>query len=191
MLGRDPFFSVIVPLYNKRPYIRRAVESVLGQEFQDFELIVIDDGSTDSGADELSDITDSRYRSIRQANQGVGAARNSGLSAARGHWVAFLDADDMWLPIHLEELRRIIMRYPDAGLVSNRIVEVAPDTFEKGELSDKPSTIRTINYFREASRQLIIVHSSSCAMRRAAVEAIGNFISARRGKIWNTGSEQP
>src|SRR5687767_11003972 len=92
----NPWFSVVVPLYNKRSFIRRAVVSVLSQSFTDFELIVVDDGSTDGSFEEIRDIADPRLRLIHQRNQGEGLARNTGMAAARGVWIAFLDADDMW-----------------------------------------------------------------------------------------------
>ena len=90
--------SVIIPLYNKAPYVQRALNSVLAQSLRDFELIVVDDGSTDAGAEIVTRCRDPRVRLIRQANAGPGAARNRGLRVATGEFVAFLDADDEWLP---------------------------------------------------------------------------------------------
>ncbi|MGB9716145.1 MAG: glycosyltransferase family 2 protein [Thermodesulfovibrionales bacterium] len=98
-----PLVSIIMPLYNKRPYVRRALESVQQQTFTNWELIVVDDGSTDGGADIVKGINDNRIQVIHQENKGPGAARNAGLAIARGKYVAFLDADDEYLPLFLEK----------------------------------------------------------------------------------------
>ncbi len=95
--------SIIIPLYNKAPYVRRALDSIAAQTFADFEAIVVDDGSTDEGAAIVAGYSDARFRMIRQANAGPGAARNAGLAQARGEFIAFLDADDEWLPNYLQE----------------------------------------------------------------------------------------
>lgn len=93
--------SVIVPLYNKRAYVRRALDSIAAQTFDDFELLVVDDGSTDGSEEIVEAYDDPRLRLIRQPNAGPGAARNRGLREARGELLAFLDADDEWLPGYL------------------------------------------------------------------------------------------
>lgn len=111
-----PAVSVVIPLYNKGPYIARALNSVLAQTFQDFEVIVVDDGSTDDGAEVVRGFDDPRIRLIQQENRGVSAARNRGIEAAQAELVAFLDADDEWLPEHLETLMRLREKYPEAGL---------------------------------------------------------------------------
>ncbi len=100
--------SIIIPLYNKAPYVRRALDSIAAQTFADFEAIVVDDGSTDDGAAMVADYPDARFRMIRQANAGPGAARNAGLAQARGEFIAFLDADDEWLPNYLHESVRLL-----------------------------------------------------------------------------------
>ena len=103
-----PFFSVVVPVYKARQWVGRAIESVLAQTFEDFELIVIDDGSPDDSAEVIAQYTDPRVKLIRQENRGEGGARNRGIEASTGKWIAFLDADDQWLPGILEDHYRVI-----------------------------------------------------------------------------------
>src|SRR5690242_1528127 len=100
-------FSVVIPLWNKRPWIAATLASALAQSWRDFEMIVVDDGSTDGSMEEVARFDDPRIRRLSQARQGPGAARNTAIRAARHDWFAFLDADDLWLPDHLEELNRI------------------------------------------------------------------------------------
>lgn len=112
-------FSVIIPLYNKAPYVRKALESVLSQTFRDFELIVVDDGSTDESmaiAQSVLDGCDLPHRLIHQDNAGVSTARNNGVAAAQGDFVSFLDADDWWAPTFLEKMDELIQVYPGAGI---------------------------------------------------------------------------
>ena len=94
--------SVVVPLYNKAIYVMRALASIAGQGLGDFEAIIVDDGSTDGGGELAAGFADRRFRVVRQANAGPGAARNRGIEEAQGELVAFLDADDAWLPEYLE-----------------------------------------------------------------------------------------
>ena len=128
-------FSVIIPLYNKAPYIRKALESVLAQTYADYELIIIDDGSTDGSAEIaeaiLQDptsrlIASSPHRLIRQANSGVSVARNNGVAQASGDYIAFLDADDWWEPTYLERMVQLIKDYPEAGLYACNYVYYKP-----------------------------------------------------------------
>lgn len=138
-------FSVIIPLYNKAPYVRKALESVFAQTYTDFELIIVDDGSSDDSlAIAKQFITDrfavDRYtvdrhdgcRSampveiLEQANQGVSAARNNGFSVSSGDYIAFLDADDWWEPTFLEKMAQLIEDYPEAGLYASNYVYYKP-----------------------------------------------------------------
>lgn len=111
-------FSVIIPLYNKAPYVAKAVNSVLAQTYAHFELIIVDDGSLDDSAEIASRVVGDRAncRILKQANAGVSTARNNGVAAAQGDYLCFLDADDWWEPTFLEEMSRLIDEFPDAGI---------------------------------------------------------------------------
>lgn len=96
-----PYFSIVIPAYNCAAYLAKTLKSVLDQNFSDFEVIVIDDGSTDNTIDVVLSIKDERVKLISQANSGVSAARNAGIEASRGAYVALLDGDDIWMKDHL------------------------------------------------------------------------------------------
>lgn len=110
--------SIVIPLFNKASYIQRALDSVLRQTWKDFELIVVDDGSTDDGAECIARCADPRVRLIRQKNAGPGAARNRGLGEARYELVAFLDADDEWLPEYLARAVTYLAAHPGVASLS-------------------------------------------------------------------------
>ena len=98
------FFSVVIPLYNKANYIENTLKSVLDQTFTDYEIIVINDGSTDESEAVVRQFNDKRIQIFHQKNQGVSVTRNLGIEKSTGKLIAFLDADDYWLPNHLQEL---------------------------------------------------------------------------------------
>lgn len=110
--------SVIIPLYNKEKHIIRAIRSVLGQSFSNFELIIVNDGSTDNSLDTISQIVDDRITIISQRNKGVSSARNTGIKNAKYEYVAFLDADDEWKKNYLKTIVRLIKKYPEAKVFS-------------------------------------------------------------------------
>lgn len=112
------FFSVVIPLYNKSPYVAKAIQSVLGQTFSDYELIVVDDGSDDDSAVIAQKTIEGHQhcRLIKQKNAGVSVARNNGVAASTGDYLCFLDADDWWDPRFLEEMAKLIGEYSDAGI---------------------------------------------------------------------------
>ena len=112
-------FSIIIPLYNKAPYIKKALDSVISQTFKDYELIVVDDGSVDESyevAREFLERLGIIYNLIRQPNSGVSMARNLGASLSAGDYLCFLDADDWWAPNFLEKMNEFIREYPEAGI---------------------------------------------------------------------------
>jgi len=111
-----PFLSVVIPLYNKEYNIEKTIRSVLAQTFQDFELIIINDGSTDTSLKKVEALNDQRISVFTIKNQGVSSARNYGVSKVQTDYIAFLDADDIWLTNHLENLNQLIEKFPDCGL---------------------------------------------------------------------------
>lgn len=136
-------FSVIIPLYNKAPYIAKAIESVLGQTYRDFEVIVIDDGSTDQSLEVAKTFENKSITIISQPNSGVSTARNNGVKIAKHPYICFLDADDWWHPTFLEEMKQLITDFPDAGIYGSgyyivkngkeRIAPIGvPQGFERG-----------------------------------------------------------
>ena len=120
-------FSVIIPLYNKGEYIKRTLESVVSQTVKDIEIIVVDDGSTDDGGSIVIGFSDPRIVLIQQRNAGASAARNRGVEHARSDFLAFLDADDEWLPKHLEILLRLRHKFPEAGAYASAYKIIEPD----------------------------------------------------------------
>lgn len=125
-----PLISVVIPLYNKELHIKRTIDSILAQKVQDFEIIVIDDGSTDKSAEVVKNFTDTRIRLIQQENAGVSAARNKGIENSKADIIAFLDADDEWTPSFLETVLRLREKYPEAGAYSTAI-----DVYKYGRIN--------------------------------------------------------
>lgn len=133
-----PRFSVIMPLYNKELYVNKAIESVIAQTYRDFEVIIVDDGSTDNSLSVVKGLKilspearsegmeDRRLMILTQSNSGVAVARNNGVAASKGEYVCFLDADDWWEPKFLAEMDRLIKEYPDAGLYATNYVYYKP-----------------------------------------------------------------
>jgi glycosyltransferase involved in cell wall biosynthesis len=124
-------FSIVVPLYNKASYICRAIDSILSQGFTDYEIIVVNDGSTDGGAELVHQKYGDQVTLIHQSNQGVSVARNRGIAQASQPYIAFLDADDFWHPQYLEFVSSIIKKHPNIGLIGchydPNTVDIAPE----------------------------------------------------------------
>ncbi|MEH6592457.1 MAG: glycosyltransferase family A protein [Halioglobus sp.] len=187
--ARTPMFSVIIPLYNKQEYIRRCIDSVLSQTFTDFELIVVDDGSTDGSIDIVRSYSDRRIKILAQENTGAGEARNLGINAGLGTWVAFLDADDAWTPEHLGELYSLITGFVNAGIVSTRSTEIQTDKFSSELKKISVSRFRFpkfkhayVDYFTFTAKNPGFIHSSSVAIRKPVFGEVGFFNSFRQGE---------
>lgn len=170
-------FSVIIPLYNKAPYVRKAVESVIKQTFGNWELIVVDDGSTDGGGDVVRSFSDNRIRFVKQENAGVSVARNRGVAKSTAPYICFLDADDWWEPTFLEEMAKLIAEYPDAGIygtnyyiVKNGKRRLAPIGVEEGFVEGE------VNYCQVYAKTLCMpLWTGAVCMPRAVFNIAGGF----------------
>ncbi len=174
-----PFFSIIIPLYNKAPYIRKALESVLAQTYANYECIVMDDGSTDGSAEVVQCtmynaqcIMGEKIRLLSQPNAGVAAARNHAAKEAKGEYLCFLDADDWWEPTFLEEMAQLIHDYPDAGLFATNYVYYKPGKTHVA--LDMPTGY--IDYPKAYLRSTAMpVWTGAVAMPRRVFEEMGGF----------------
>ncbi|MCK9335617.1 MAG: glycosyltransferase family 2 protein, partial [Candidatus Cloacimonetes bacterium] len=113
----NPKISIIVPLFNKVNEVQRAIDSIFSQTIHNYELIIVDGGSTDGSLDVIKKYeTDPRYNLIHQVSKGISGARNEGISSATAELITFLDADDVWLPHYLEMIMKLNLKYPKAGI---------------------------------------------------------------------------
>ena len=178
-MTKKPSFSVIMPLHNKRPHLCRSIGSVLSQTFSDFELIVVDDASTDGGDAVVSAFNDPRIRLLQRSEPGPGgyAARNLGASVAQARWLAFLDADDEWRSNHLLSARRFLTDYPDVDFVFFGYMVA-----KNGEVSTLQH-VRREQLSRSAALALFsrrdFIHTNSIIVKQAAYQKAGGFPAGR------------
>lgn len=169
--------SVVIPLYNMKPYIRRAVDSVLGQTYRDFELIVVDDGSTDGGDEVVASLQDPRILLVRQENSGVSVARNRGIAMARGELIAFLDADDAWKPGFLESIIQLRKKFPQAGIYATAF-EILKNNGQKREyylqIIDKYHN--GLFYLFEDGPEILNIITSAMAVPKSIFDELGGFV---------------
>lgn len=164
-----PEVSVIVPTYNRREFVREAMASVYAQTCLDFELLVVDDGSTDGTAEVMREFPDARY--LWQENRGVSAARNAGAAASRGHLLAFLDSDDLWQPSKLATQVAFFQAHPEAQICQTEEIWLRNGTrVNPHHKHRKPSG----DIFAR-SLELCLVSPSAVMLRRAFFEQCGGF----------------
>ena len=171
--------SVVIPLYNKEKSIASTLRTVLNQTFSDYEIVIVNDGSTDGSVEEIEKVQDDRIRLVHQPNAGVSAARNRGIEEAKGDLIAFLDADDEWKPEYLATQYHLFQKYPDcsvfacnyefrdvSGKVTPTLIHKLPFVGEDGILS---------NYFEVASCSHPPICSISVMVKKQVMQAIGGF----------------
>lgn len=173
-------FSVIIPLYNQERTIRRAVSSVLNQTCKEFEIIVVNDGSTDNGPQIIDSLSKghSKIHLLHSRNEGVSAARNRGLRAAQYEYIAFLDGDDEWLPEFLDKMKKMIEKFPGCGFYACRYLFRGPEGKTwKAVINGLPEGHEGIldDYFAIASQSDPPVWTGAVCARKDALVEIDGF----------------
>jgi len=177
-----PTVDVIIPAYNAAHYLPAAIESVVSQTFDDWQILLVDDGSTDNTAEAVAPFLDrlgSKIRYIKQENRGLPAARNTAIRASTAEFLALLDADDMWLPCRLAESVKILRERPQAGLAYGLITgidkENRPGITWQGNLSDADGHIAPQLYMRKVE-----LPCPTITFRRKCVDEVGLFDETMR-----------
>ncbi len=174
-----PFFSVVIPLYNKENYIAETLKSVLAQTFSDFEVIIVNDASTDMSLSVAQSIQDNRIRIIdHPQNKGLSASRNTGIRNAKSNYIAFIDADDLWKPEFLETIRLLTNKYPEAGLFATNYFEAYPDgrliVPNLGYLDIEPDNAGISSFF-STNINKVTYHSSCFASKKTVFDNVGYY----------------
>ncbi len=161
--------SIIIPTYNRRDHITTALNSVLAQTYTDYEIIIVDDGSTDDTQQVLNSYQ-GKIRYFYQGNRGIPATRNKGIREAHGNYIAFLDSDDYWLPHKLERQIECFRENPDYGMVASRCSSYTPDgTFREKNRPGKSGWI-LIDLFKAN-----FIRTSSAIIKKACFDKVGLF----------------
>ncbi|RZJ72372.1 MAG: glycosyltransferase family 2 protein [Flavobacterium sp.] len=177
-----PGFTVVIPLYNKENYIAATLNSVLAQTFFDFEILVVNDCSTDDSVAVVRKFIDNRIRVVEHTvNKGLSASRNTGIKEAKAKYIAFLDADDLWKPTFLESIDNLIKKFPQAGIYATKYEEV----YENGQIIEIPTSHviglkkygSVINHY-EANLSKPIYCSSCFCIDKRVVERAGYYNEA-------------
>lgn len=172
------YFSIIIPLYNKEKHIRATIESVLAQTFTDYEIIVVNDGSTDKGQAIVNSIKDKRLRLFNLKNQGVSHARNYGISKATSRLIVFLDADDLWKTNHLQNLKSLYEAFPNCGLYATAYAKQYHKTTIRSvykNIPTSPAWMGIVNDFFESSLINCIAWTSAVMIPKSTLEVVGTF----------------
>jgi len=175
-----PFFSIIIPLYNKENYIESTLKSAFSQTFQDFEIIIVNDGSTDTSEVIVSSIQDAKIKMYSIENHGVSFARNYGIENSRANHVVFLDADDQWYAHHLEDLKKLITQFPDCGLYAKGYESVFynKSVFKPKYLDIEDNYFGIVDDYFHNSQINAIAWTSAIAIPRMILDKYGLFDTA-------------
>jgi len=184
-VNSQPFFSVVVPVYNKAPYVARAINSILNQTFQDFELIIVCDPSIDNSNEEVAKFVDSRIRIFHRDKPGPGgyAARNLGVKQSKAEWITFLDADDIWYPAHLENSFNAVNQNKEIDFgFFNSSIAYGNDNFKKRRFNIEEQILSSIELLKIYAKNDII-HTNSIFVKKRILIKSGLFPDgkAKRG----------
>ena len=168
-------FSIIIPVFNKQQFIYKTIQSVLNQTIADFEILIINDGSTDNSEFEILKFNDFRIRYFNQKNNGVSKARNMGIRNAKGQYICFLDADDLWNSDFLETFRKYIALVPNQKVFSSQFeVETSKKIFLPTYSIKKTNDFEVVNFFKASFKESVLW--TSCAVfEKSVFDKVGVF----------------
>lgn len=170
-----PYFSIVIPVYNKEQFIGETLKSVLAQTFTDYEIIIVNDGSTDKSEAIIQSIKDDRIHYFSKENEGVSFTRNYGIEKAKGEFVCFLDADDYWYPVFLETMHTYSQKFPEHKVFACAIkIETRNKTFAAHYSIAKKGDFEIVDFF-EASQKECVLWTSSVAIHKSVFNTVGNF----------------
>lgn len=173
-------FTVVIPLFNKEHYIIKALQSVLQQTYQDFEVIVVDDGSSDNSLEAVQQVSSEKVRIIQQENQGVSVARNVGIYNGSGTYIAFLDADDVWNKDYLQTINGLIDLYPQSDIfVTAYEVDMGDGRIHKSTQLT-PANGCLDSYWMTLTEKYDFVWTSATTIRRESLIKAGCFRAGER-----------
>lgn len=175
---KTPFFSVVIPLFNKEKYIQNAIVSIQNQTYTDFEIIIVNDGSTDNGLEKVKPFLSEKIKLIEHfKNKGLSAARNSGIQNAASNYITFLDADDTWLPTYLQAIKNLIDNFNEARIFATNMQYVYPKKTIAidNKLSNYPIDYKGyVDFFKENIKQGLYCINSVC-YHQSVFEKVGYF----------------
>lgn len=168
-------FSVVIPLYNKSEHIIHTLESVLAQTMEDFEILVIDDGSSDDSLEMAQKVASPKIRIFQQKNQGVSVARNVGIENARGEYISFLDADDVWHPDYLQTIDQLTKNYPQSDIYVTAYEVLMKDgkINQSAQLTPEEGCLES--YWATLDQKYDFVWTSATTVRRETLQKAGMF----------------
>jgi glycosyltransferase involved in cell wall biosynthesis len=170
-----PFFSIIIPVYNKEKFISNTLKSVFNQTFQDFEIIIVNDGSTDESEKEILKFDDKRIVYFFNKNAGVSKARNFGIKNAKSEYICFLDADDYWFPNFLETFKNCINTYPNEKVFSSKKeIETASKIILPTYSISIKNDFEVVDFFK-ASQKECVLWTSTAVIHKSVFNDIGNY----------------
>ncbi|MBW4665550.1 MAG: glycosyltransferase [Chroococcus sp. CMT-3BRIN-NPC107] len=180
-----PTVTVVIPTYNAIAYLPKTLESLFSQTFTDFEVIVVDDGSSDTTSEWICNLKDERLATVLQTNQGVSVARNKGIAVSSGKYVAFLDSDDLWEPTKLEKQVQCLEKNPDVGFVNTWIKTIDEQDNILGIVKAPEAEG---NVWMQIMEENVVLCGSVPMIRRSCFEDVGvfdtNLLSAEDWDLW-------
>jgi glycosyltransferase involved in cell wall biosynthesis len=181
-------FSVIISVFNKEKYIKATIESVLKQSFKDFELIVVNDGSTDNSLGIIEEFKDKRLRIISTKNQGASLCRNTGIKAASNTFIALLDGDDLWDADYLKKVQDCIISFPNESVFATAVAHKYKDKIVAATYNFKQEKTYAVRNFFESSLDHTIITSSSVVFKNEILKKTGYFdtsiVSGQDTDLW-------